>query len=215
MLILTAPAELPLRTAWLRPCVTLLALLSCALLLLPEAPIHALSLERVALAQGEWWRLWTGHFVHFSIQHALINTLVFFITGTIVEREIGALRFSGAIVLICAFVGVGVMYLSHELSDYRGLSGIAVALTICALYIVAQDKQISKIYIGLLATILSLKLLGEIFGMTSAAADLPTGIAVEWRAHMLGALAGLGMIAGLRLDSKLTARHREPMATVG
>ncbi len=213
MQILAAPAEPPLRTAWLRPCATLLAVLSCALLLLPEAHINALSLERVALAQGEWWRLWTGHFVHFSVQHALMNTLVLFITGTIVERVIGTLRFSGVIVLICAFIAAGVMYLSKELLDYRGLSGIAIALTICALYIVAQKAQTAKIYIALLAIILSLKLLGEFFGMSSAAADLPTDIAVEWRAHMLGALAGLGLIAGIRLESKFKARHHEPMAT--
>jgi rhomboid family GlyGly-CTERM serine protease len=224
MLILELPSQPPLHT-WqhmarqvrlgLSTSAAALTLLSCALLLLPEALSQALSLERAALLQGDWWRLWTGHFVHFSIQHALINALVLFITGTIVEREIGALRFSAAIALICAFIGAGVMYLNTALLDYRGLSGIAVALTVAALFIVAQKKQTAKIYIGLLAIILCLKLLGEIFGVSSAAADLPTGIAVEWRAHLLGALAGLGLIAGLTLDSKLTARHHEPMATGG
>src|SRR5687768_13696222 len=57
-----------------------LALLGiCALLLAlelaGEAGRMALRYDRTALAHGEGWRLVTGHFVHLSLAHAVLNSL--------------------------------------------------------------------------------------------------------------------------------------------
>ncbi|WP_130471861.1 hypothetical protein [Candidatus Magnetaquicoccus inordinatus] len=38
---------------------------------LPEELLMGLSYQRQDLLNGEWWRLWSGHFVHYSPQHAL------------------------------------------------------------------------------------------------------------------------------------------------
>jgi membrane associated rhomboid family serine protease len=50
---------------------------ACALLLLPvlagDAGRAALRYDRVGLADGQLWRLLTGHFVHLGLEHAALN----------------------------------------------------------------------------------------------------------------------------------------------
>lgn len=48
----------------------------------PEVLLH----QRSALFAGEWWRLWTGHWVHFSPSHAGWNLAVLGATGAWLEH---------------------------------------------------------------------------------------------------------------------------------
>ncbi|HEX3729437.1 MAG TPA: rhomboid family intramembrane serine protease [Opitutaceae bacterium] len=42
--------------------------------------------DRSAVARGEWWRIWTGHLVHFGWPHFVADTGLFLILGRLLER---------------------------------------------------------------------------------------------------------------------------------
>jgi rhomboid family GlyGly-CTERM serine protease len=43
--------------------------------------------DRIAVAQGETWRIWTGHLVHFGWPHFIADAGLFLILGRLLERE--------------------------------------------------------------------------------------------------------------------------------
>ncbi len=87
-----------------------------------------LQFDRAAiLGHAQWWRLFTGHFCHWDINHLIWDVAVFAVAGMLVARESKA-RFAA-----CVFVTAGVssallLAARPELDVYRGLSGIDCAL---------------------------------------------------------------------------------------
>jgi membrane associated rhomboid family serine protease len=87
----------------------------------------------IGVANGEWYRLITGGFLHAGIFHLGMNMLALWLLGSQIERAIGGVRF--AIVYFAALVAgsFGVMLLSpNQLTvgasgAIFGLLGLAVA----------------------------------------------------------------------------------------
>ena len=189
------------------PFTALLSLCGVVLAALGDSTfITPLALDRQVLMQGEVWRLWTGHFVHFSAQQAWVNILVLAITGNIVERYVGTFKFAMFMLSSAVFISLGLMLWQPTLLEYRGLSAIATMLTVAALFVVAKQHRAATIYVVLLGILLSAKLIGEALGITSIAANLPAGVAVEWRAHVLGAATGLMLIGWLVIAEMIGCR---------
>jgi hypothetical protein len=83
--------------------------------------------DRVALMRGEYWRLWTGHFVHFGLSHLLWNLAVFAVASSWAERV--APRRARILLLVAPLViGVALYGLDPELGFYGGLSGVTAAM---------------------------------------------------------------------------------------
>lgn len=82
--------------------------------------------ERAAIEGGEYWRLVTGHWVHFTTPHLLYNLVVLGIAGAVIEtRGYGSL---GLLVLLAAALVGAVLFLAEPgMTRYGGLSGIATA----------------------------------------------------------------------------------------
>ena len=178
-----------------------------------NAWIDALALDRQALLQGEIWRLWTGHFDHFSMQHAWLNALVFAITGNIVERYVGRTNFIIGLLLSCALISLALLSWQPNLMQYRGLSAIGTALTVFGLFIVTRQHRAATIYVALFSVLLLAKLLAEVFGISSSAADLTAGVVLEWRAHVLGALCGGVAILLLQISNRNRLKMPENRAS--
>ena len=106
-----------------RPPLLLFAVPAVLITLLP-ATHGALLYDRSAILRGEWWRLWTGHWVHFSASHLFWNLLVALAAGTWLESlQPGRLwRY-----LLVAAPMVSGMLLGWEpaMQTYGGLSGLA------------------------------------------------------------------------------------------
>lgn len=86
----------------------------------------ALIFDREAIGHGEWWRLVTGSWVHFSTAHLAYDGLAVLIAGWLLEREGAAV---GWIALASASaVGLAVLLGMPTLARYAGLSGVAYAL---------------------------------------------------------------------------------------
>lgn len=172
------------------PLIALLAGACIAFALLPESFNQWLALDREAIRHGEWWRFWTAHLVHFSPRHAAIDALVCFIAGSIVEKRMGSWWIVWGLAGIGPMISIGLLLWSPDLVQYRGLSGVAMALSVITMISIAREYPSYRLVVGLLAVVLAVKVVGEALGISTGVGGLPDDVVVEWRSHVLGALAG-------------------------
>jgi rhomboid family GlyGly-CTERM serine protease len=171
--------------------VTLAALLAA---LVPGAA-EALELERARVAGGELWRLLSGHLVHYSREHLVLDALAFLALGLACERR-APRRTALALAAAALAIPLAVLTLQPELARYRGLSGLDSALFGLLLGLEARAGARRAWLAGaLLAAKLGWELAsGQALFVDSVAQDfVPVPLA-----HALGALLGLAC-AFLRL----------------
>ncbi len=118
-----APHSLLRRLPW-----TFLAAGAAALLVqLNPAWRDALLYDRPALAAGEWWRIWTGHFVHFGWPHFIADTGLLLILGWLLEARHPSFGRVG----LCrrpAFIAAALYWLDPTMTRYGGLSAVNLGL---------------------------------------------------------------------------------------
>jgi len=102
-----------------------------AYLVLGAAP-EAWVFDRAAIAQGEWWRLITGHWVHSGLAHAGWDITALLLLGILFEAR---LQWRLPVALLIGTVGVDawLWWGDHTLYYYCGLSGILNSLLIVGL----------------------------------------------------------------------------------
>ncbi|MBS0633039.1 MAG: rhombosortase [Verrucomicrobia bacterium] len=155
----------------------------------------ALIYDRGLIGAGEWWRLWTGHFVHFGWPHFIADAGLFLILGRLLEREHPvALRLTT--VLMPLTISGAIYFFDPGLARYAGLSAVNLGLL---LFYAAQGWQRNKldwfwpsilaIYVGEVVYEATLKG-GHGGGLIKF--DDPT-IHVATSAHIAGGLYGLGL----------------------
>lgn len=93
--------------------------------------------DRDAIGAGEWWRLWTGHLVHFGWPHFVVDAGLFVILGWLLERAQPAFLRVSLVVLPPAISGI-VYFAEPSLRAYGGLSAVNLALL---LYMAAHGWQ--------------------------------------------------------------------------
>src|SRR6266436_3840904 len=90
------PMHRPLSLTWnsANPCPTASLVLVAFAIVVSLIPGIApwLQYDRVAVAHGEFWRLFTSHFVHWSQEHLFWDALALGALGWMCERE-GVARF--------------------------------------------------------------------------------------------------------------------------
>ena len=157
-----------------------------------EEARDALRYEREAVLSGEWLRLLTGHLVHGSTLHLMLNCVGLLLIAALFPREYTAGEW--LIVGLASVVGIdlGFVLLEPQLEWYVGFSGVLHGAL--AAGAVAWHRRESR----LLAWALSAILLGKLAWEQSVGAlPLSGDLAVVVDAHLYGALAGL--IVGLML----------------
>jgi rhomboid family GlyGly-CTERM serine protease len=213
----------PHHAAGARPWAILLLSLGAVIAQASPALTGWASLRRADLADGQLWRLVSGHWTHWSADHLAWDLLVFAGAGAILERR-GRRRLVLACTGLAAMsVGVGVWLLEPGIGEYRGLSGIGTALFTLATLDLLRDSLRSghREQAVLLAAVLAASL-GKVgfeagtgralFVDTDAAGFVSLPLA-----HLLGgAVAPLLMLADRRraaagvpyLDPIATSRER-------
>ena len=165
----------------------------------------ALIFDRDAIARGQWWRIVTGSWVHFSATHLAYDGLAVLIAGWLLQRErapLGWLAFASAL-------GVGLMVLAGlpTLTRYAGLSGVAYGLVVyVALLGLAESGVWRRLCITTLALLLA-KLTFEIG--TGRFLLVPTGNDVQPvpLSHAAGALTALVLWLVRPRSSAGASRH--------
>jgi rhomboid family GlyGly-CTERM serine protease len=187
---------------------TLLALACVALACLPETVAASLAWKRDAILAGQWWRLWTGHLVHFGMPHAATDALVLLAAGAIAERSTGPARLLRHLVLAAPFVALLLLAVMPGLDEYRGASSLGAMLAVAAG--ITAWPQAGRWRPAMLAggAAFAAATAMHALGVGMASASLPQGVLVAWQAHLLG--AACGMAAGL---PRLLSAHRIPVIT--
>ena len=83
--------------------------------------------DRTAIADGQWWRLATGHLVHFTPQHLGFDAFAVGVAGWLIESRA---RRSWVLLSLVAALAIGISALAfcRMVQVYGGLSGLACAL---------------------------------------------------------------------------------------
>ena len=120
------------------PGATIAAVVAALVLFLWPAAAGALVYDRAAILEGQWWRILTAHWVHFTPTHLFWNLAVLIPAGIWAER-IQPARTRCLYVVAPLIIG-GVLFLTEPmLQRYAGLSGVATA--VLTLLAVAQLRM--------------------------------------------------------------------------
>lgn len=92
--------------------------------------------DRSAILSGELWRLFTGHWVHFSTSHLVYDLSAFGIAGWIIESK-GLPQFGWLCLLAPWLISAVLLLLEPQLMFFGGFSALATAaiayLALCGL----------------------------------------------------------------------------------
>ena len=123
--------------------------------LLPGAAPEALVFDRVAIAQGEWWRLITAHWVHSDLTHAGWDIAALLLLGALFEAR---LQWRLPVVLLLATIGVDIWLWWGEpvLNYYCGLSGILNGLLMAGLLRFWRDTRHPVVLLTGMAAVLKI-----------------------------------------------------------
>lgn len=101
--------------------------------------------NRSLIIEGEYWRIFSAHFVHFSWEHYIFNTLIFLIPAMRIEKK-SIWNFILLFVLLVFFISVSLFVFEKNLEIYAGLSGISIGMFFYWLLTVMKESQGIKVY---------------------------------------------------------------------
>lgn len=147
--------------------------------------------DRAAILRGEWWRLASGHWVHFSVSHAVWNLLALTVASTWLEclRPGWTWRF---VAMAAPALGVGLLALAPTMSVYGGLSGLAVGVATLLAIVQIQSAPHGRGWWLAAFALIAGKILWESATGTALFSRIePGAYRVSVAAHALGAIASV------------------------
>lgn len=173
--------------------------------LLPSVTEPLLQFDRARIGTGEWWRLVSGHFVHYGFYHLLMNIAALLLCGYVLLRDLSLGTYACLLLASALGVGVGLLTMSHQLDFYTGLSGILHSLIVTGLLLGLREMPAFN---GVALLLVTGKIIHEqSSGFDTSHALLPVPIAVD--AHAYGALTGL-VFGGILLLGHLGKKKSGP-----
>lgn len=184
-----------------------IVVLACAALQVGGEPVRlALRYQRAAIARGEWWRLFTGNFVHAGWTHLGLDlagiALLWLLTGKVLEGW----RWLLVTVAGAWAVGLGLWWAWPHLAWYVGISGVAHTYWAAgAVLLMAAGFWEGWALLVLLA--------GKLAWEQASGGGLPTSHAllqepIVTSAHLVGAIAGIAVGVALLLTQLAARRGR-------
>jgi membrane associated rhomboid family serine protease len=105
------------------------------------------AVSRIAIDQGEYWRLVTSGFLHTGMLHLLFNMFALYVLGSMLEPAIGRLKF-GVIYFVSLLAGsFGALLLEADAAT-AGASGAVFGLMGAAV-VVMRDRGINPLESGI------------------------------------------------------------------
>lgn len=163
--------------------------------------------DRAALSSGDWWRVWTGHLIHFGWPHWFADVGLWLILGFVLARRHPVFS-SLAVALMPAFISAVIFWAEPDMLRYGGLSAINLGLL---LYLAFQGWRrqwtdwfwpaVLVIYVGEII----FELLQDGSGGGLIRFDEP-GIRIATGAHLAGAAYAL-LALGTAWGSQRRACH--------
>ena len=173
-----------------------------------------LQLDKLAVAAGEYWRLWTVTLLHSPTDplHLAFNMYALWLSGTIVERWYGPWRFL-AFYLVCAAAGSTGSFVFGGDAPSVGASGAIFGLFGILLAAGRIHHPVDRQSRGIVSQLMFLVIINIVFGFAS-------GGSIDNAAHLGGLAAGLWLGAivpptGVPTMSSLWHKPGESRAAVG
>ncbi len=139
------------------PTVILLFALPAALLFTVPGAADSLLYDRAAILQGEWWRLWTGHWVHFLPSHLFWNLAVLLGAGLWLERLHPGwlLRYT---LIAAPLISLALLLGESAMHSYGGLSGLAAGVVTGLALTQIRRRRADRLWWGGLLVLVAAKL---------------------------------------------------------
>jgi rhomboid family GlyGly-CTERM serine protease len=138
---------------------------------------------------GQFWRLWTGHLVHFSVQHATFDIIAMFFLCKMAEREVGTYVLSWALLVSAPMISIILCLTVPNLMFYRGLSGLTVFVGVAVGISLWRRAPRLHAVLTLLGSMFIGKFLFDV-AQFSVLSSVPSGIRIVWQAHAIGGILG-------------------------
>ena len=131
------------------------------------------------LQDGQWWRIFSGAFLHGGLIHIAVNMMSLWFLGQFIELALGSWRMLFVYVVSLVAAGLGVVYFSDPNVATVGASGAIFglfgALFAIGLRLGKRGMDLVRANIGILVVNLIITF---------------TVPAISWQAHVAGLLAG-------------------------
>lgn len=182
-----------------------------AVIVLPVLALELLGLGdaleyRRALLRSEPWRLLTGHFVHLSLVHAVLNAVALLLIGRLFSDRVRMVELVAVLLVSSILISLAFLAMMPQLLWYRGLSGALHAVFFAGSLVWLTQARGRGRYLPAAALAAgALKVLLEQPWDSSYPMREWLGGAVVPQAHLFGALAGVA--AGLLLARRRHARE--------
>ncbi|WP_293371809.1 rhombosortase [Nevskia sp.] len=193
MTLMISEASPAAPAVWLPP--LLIATFSAALELGGTSLTELLRYDRVAVVDGQWWRLLSSNFVHLGWWHWFLNALSLVLLVFLCPERIKPLSW----LLRLAVIGIGMCFCLHVftpgLANYVGLSGLVYGLF--ALGFGRQIASGERFAIACLV-FLAARIVWELIIGAPASEEGLIGGSVVAESHLYGVLAAAvyGLCAG-------------------
>ena len=142
------------------------------------------------IEQGQFWRIFSAHWVHVSWMHLLLNGLGLVICVSLTNPGWSPVRW----LLCCVIMAIGISILlalnNPEIRDYAGLSGVLFGLyLLTALSLYARDRLVAVLIIVAIV----IKVLMEQFSFYDFNSGELIGAHVIVDAHLYGLLMAIAI----------------------
>jgi len=163
----------------------------------------ALRYEREPVLAGEYWRLLTGHLVHFDARHLALNVAGGVLIAFLFARTYSILQWVLILAASTIAIDVGFLLFEPQLDWYVGASGVLHGAL--AAGAVAWWRTESRLFATILSAIVVGKLAHEqLQGALPFAGELP--VIVD--AHLYGAIGGAIAATAIEIVEWRRRRHR-------
>ena len=153
-----------------------------------------LELDYLLVAEGQWWRIWTGHTTHYGVNHLFWDLLMFAVLGAACERN-HRRQFAIALLVMMAGVAAIIGLRCGDVLVYRGLSGIDTGLFVwlvvdqCRQCWLDRDRLIAMVWLSAVVGLIG-KLVYEAATGQALFVDASNFTPLV-EAHLAGAFVGL------------------------
>ncbi len=170
-------------------CPLAIALICLILALLPETIQDDLQYQQTLTKSGEWWRLFSAHFVHLGWAHLTMN-----LAGLAVIWHLFVAP--GRAPALCAFhipllalgTALGLLWFNPEVAWYRGLSGVLHGLIVVSLL---QQIRNQPGFSSLMLLLIAAKIAWEQFTGPTPGSEAWISGRVIVDAHLYGGISGV------------------------
>ncbi|MDH5446166.1 MAG: rhombosortase [Gammaproteobacteria bacterium] len=166
----------------------LLSLLVLIMLFTGEEGASVLQYQRLAITDGEFYRLLTGHLVHTNLYHSFVNLAGLVLIGVLSRYHMTARDWWFGLFISFVAVSAGLLLFDPQVQWYRGLSGVLHGIMVL---LILKARQLAGFLRLIILAGLLVKIILEQLQIGFWQSDELIGAPVIVNAHLYGIVGGL------------------------